>query len=273
MPKYHLICLILVTFFLQVSCCAQNKSKYNLDVEELSGGKPKGWAYALSGNNSDGYLVQLDSVIKQHGKYALSLASGGSKTPYGAINYKINNTFNGSKITLKGYVKTDSVKSGYAGLWMRIDGKSETVAFDNMSSRGIKGNTGWTEYTIELSYNQERATSIYFGVLLVGDGKVWLDNLSLMIDGKPVEDAKTYIRPLTIIEKDSVFNTHSKIDTVITTGKQTAYLTLLGQLWGFLKYHHPAVAQAKYMRPGLTCWVNPLHVLTAKHLVRYKVLN
>jgi hypothetical protein len=246
MPKYHLICLILVTFFLQVSCRAQNKSKYNLDVEEVSGGKPKGWVYALNGTNREGYFVQLDSVIKQHGKYALCLASGGSKTPYGAINYNINKTFDGSKITLKGYVKTDSVKSGYAGLWMRIDGKSQTVAFDNMSSRGIKGTTGWTEYTIELPYNRERATSIYFGVLLVGDGKVWLDNLSLMIDGKPVEDAKTYIRPLTIIEKDSVFNTHSKIDTINTAGKQTTYLTLLGQLWGFLKYHHPAVAQAKY---------------------------
>ena len=47
-----------------------------------------------------------------------------------------------------------------------------------MSSRGAKGTTDWTKYTIEFKIN-EKLTNINFGVLLPGNGKAWFDNLSM----------------------------------------------------------------------------------------------
>lgn len=44
----------------------------------------------------------------------------------------------------------------------------------------------------------------------------------------------------------NAFDKRSKIDTILISQQQVVNLTLLGQVWGFLKYHHPAVANGNY---------------------------
>lgn len=73
---------------------------------------------------------------------------------------------------------------------MRIDGNGKMLAFDNMQSRAIKGTTDWQRSSIELDYNQEEAKRIVVGGLIIGTGKLWIDNLQIKIDGK---DIKRYI--------------------------------------------------------------------------------
>jgi len=97
----------------------------------------------------------------------------------------------GKKIRYSGYIKTEGITRGFAGLWWRVDGPKGTLAFDNMQSRGVTGTTDWTKYTIELPVDAS-VTNINFGALLPGDGTAWFDNLAVEIDGVPYSVADTF---------------------------------------------------------------------------------
>ncbi len=42
------------------------------------------------------------------------------------------------------------------------------------------------------------------------------------------------------------YKNESKIDTIALSPQKVGYLTDLGMIWGFLKYHHPAIADGSY---------------------------
>lgn len=50
----------------------------------------------------------------------------------------------------------------------------------------------------------------------------------------------------TKIEDPHEFDKGSKIDAIVLTPEKVEDLTLLGQVWGFLKYYHPSITQGKY---------------------------
>jgi erythromycin esterase-like protein len=90
----------------------------------------------------------------------------------------------GKKVRYSGYIRTEGVTRGFAGLWWRVDGPSGTLAFDNMQSRGVTGSTDWTRFTIELPVDAS-VRNINFGALLPGDGTAWFDDLTIELDGQP----------------------------------------------------------------------------------------
>jgi erythromycin esterase-like protein len=94
----------------------------------------------------------------------------------------------GKKVRYSGYIKTEGVTRGYAGLWWRVDGPSGVLAFDNMQSRGVTGTTDWTKYTIELPVDAS-VKNINFGALMPGDGTAWFDGLTIELDGEAFTDA------------------------------------------------------------------------------------
>jgi len=60
---------------------------------------------------------------------------------------------------------------------MRVDSTSEdTLQFDNMSDRPITGTNHWNRYSIVLDV-PENSAIIAFGILLAGNGEVWLDGV------------------------------------------------------------------------------------------------
>jgi erythromycin esterase-like protein len=93
----------------------------------------------------------------------------------------------GKRVRYSGYIKTEGITRGFAGLWWRVDGPSGVLAFDNMQSRGVKGSADWTKYTIELPVDAS-AKNINFGALLPGDGTAWFDGLTIEIDGETFTD-------------------------------------------------------------------------------------
>jgi erythromycin esterase-like protein len=92
----------------------------------------------------------------------------------------------GKRVRFSGFIRTEDLSSGWAGLWWRVDGdeggEHKTLAFDNMARRGPRGTTEWTEYTVELDVSEE-AVNINFGVLMPGNGKAWFDGLRVELDG------------------------------------------------------------------------------------------
>jgi len=94
----------------------------------------------------------------------------------------------GKRIRYSGYIKTENISRGWAGLWWRVDGNSGVLAFDNMHDRGASGTTDWKRYEIDLPVAAD-AKNINFGVLHAGDGSAWFDSLAVELDGVPYQAA------------------------------------------------------------------------------------
>ena len=209
---------------------------FNLNFEQQDAKKSIGWSVFGDGNHS----VTFDSLNPYQGQISGCIATQTKTSNFKALAYTIPATFSGKKIKLTGYLKTENVDGGFAGLWLRID---PNIAFDNMRSKKIQGTNDWTQYEIELDY-EERASAIVFGGLLVGKGKIWIDDFNITIDGKTLDQAP--IKELSKPQMDKEFDKGSYIVfPKLTTGVITN-LTLLGRIWGFMKYHHPEIGAGNF---------------------------
>jgi len=91
----------------------------------------------------------------------------------------------GKRLRLTAWVKAADVRD-WAGVWMRVDGSgTKSLAFDNMENRPIKGTKAWTRCDIVLDV-AENATGIAFGILLSGEGKVWISDIGFQVVDKSV---------------------------------------------------------------------------------------
>lgn len=230
------ILFLFACFFAFSSAFAQVNFRGDMETIDATRQFPVGWTYPL--DMAKNYNFILDSAIKQDGRYSVTISNKAEAISYGSTGFNIPQTFKGQGIELRGYLKTENV-DGWAGFWLRVDG---TAAFDNMQQQNLHGTTGFTEYSIKLPYDNEHAVNIAGGALLVGKGKIWLDNVRLYIDGQPINQAitKQIVRPKA--ELDTAFSKNSGISDIKLTPRQLLNLTMLGQVWGFIKYHHSAVS-------------------------------
>lgn len=141
------------------------------------GSAPPGW-----GGTQDAAFV--DAEVHHGGTRAGRLEGVGALTN---IRKSIPINFAGETIELRGFLRTQDV-TGFAGLWLREDGDQTVLALDNMSTRRLTGSTGWTQYTVRLPYIPD-ARRLIFGAYLTGSGRIWADDLELLVDGKPVWEA------------------------------------------------------------------------------------
>ena len=90
---------------------------------------------------------------------------------FGALAQSIAATrYRGQKVRFSAAVRTEKV-TGWAGLWLRVDGANGVLVLDNMQDRSLRGSTEWTPAEIVLGVAQE-AVRLNFGVLLSGAGAV-----------------------------------------------------------------------------------------------------
>jgi len=232
--------LFALLFFTITLQCQKGNSKFNLDFEQVEQQEKLpddwfAWGYHQLGK---------DSTTVYSGNYSSKII-GDNGDSFGSVAYKIPSNYKGKTITLEGYMKTKNVVGGHAGLLMRLDGKGGTLQFDNMQEEAVNGTTGWKKYVISLPYDNQ-TENIYLAGILVGSGTAWFDNFELKVDGKGVQDLKEIEKKKTKGEQDIEFSSGSKIIFPELTDKKLEDLALLGRIWGFLKYHHPAVANGDY---------------------------
>jgi C-terminal processing protease CtpA/Prc len=89
------------------------------------------------------------------------------------------------------------------------------------------------------------AKRLVFGVLSSGTGTTWADDLQVLLDGKPIRDAPKIEPPKTRLDLDHEFDRGSGINLTDLTNTQIGNLATLSKIWGFLKYHHPAITSGK----------------------------
>ena len=251
-------CRLLLAFSLLVpplpGWCQVPATTLNLDMERLDHQThlPTGWQtntrMASPSSFSKSYQVAADSLTRHGGRYALRIQATGQpvgENEFGVASQRVPATFQGKTLKLTGFLKTDKVLNGYAGLWMRVDGPDGILAFDNMQKRPVKGTTDWQQYTISLPLGSE-AEAIYIGGLLPSDGTMWLDDLTLTVDDKPLAQAPPKSVAHYKAEQDTAFRHGSGLVIDNLSKQQIDNLAVLGRVWGFVKYYHPAVARGDY---------------------------
>jgi erythromycin esterase len=145
------------------------------------GGPPRGW---FAGG--DGYEATLVGDNPHGGEKCLRLTAVSTPRNFGVATngFPIADAA-GHTVTFSGWIRTEGVSDGYAGLWWRVDGPDrKLLAFDNMQDRPVTGDTEWTQYTITLPVAPE-AVNINFGCLLPATGTAWFDDLTVALDGVP----------------------------------------------------------------------------------------
>ncbi|MCP5100776.1 MAG: hypothetical protein GY943_34940 [Chloroflexi bacterium] len=152
-----------------------NGSFENIDADDV----PEGWV--LAGKRPQDYVAHPDDTVIFTGKSSALLASDVEEArEFGTLmqSLTLDESLRGLRVRLSAHIKTEDV-TNFAGLWMRVDGGYyHTLQFDNMQDRPIRGTTDWQRYEIVLDVPQEGET-IYLGVLLRGNGRVWIDNIQL----------------------------------------------------------------------------------------------
>lgn len=148
--------------------------------EDIMCAKPKIKGWILSGSHPDFYEMKTDKEIFHTGTQAGYLAST-DETVEGQFatmmqSFSAENWL-GKRMKMSCFLKTENVAK--CGAWCRVDNVSgDSIQFDNMESRSITGTTDWNYYSIVLDVPNDSA-SIHFGVLLIGQGKVWADGFGL----------------------------------------------------------------------------------------------
>jgi len=239
--RYLIWAFQLIIFFTVNTSCAQESTTsdakgYNLSFEKVELNQPIYWKTLGNAN----YLHYLDLEEVKHGKYSAVIESKENSVPkVKSWIFTLPKHLEGKEITLSGYIKTENIIDGHAGLMIRID---PNISFTIMENDGVKGTTDWQEYKVSLSLQPEKTTSITVGGLLVGTGKAWFDDFKVFVDGKDITLLEQKVYPASI---DNEFDNGSKINAIGLNPSKIENLFLLTKIWGFLKYHHPKIAKGE----------------------------
>jgi hypothetical protein len=153
------------------------------------GRMPTGW-YAVGAGTGD-YAVGTDLSRRDGGLgfgggtiRSLIAAPRGLATLQQSIRADL---YRGERVRLSGFVKRGAREEmgGTAALWMRVDGPAGSESSDYMQNRPISEGTDWARYAVVLDV-PPNAVGISLGVVLEGQGQVWLDDVALERVGRDV---------------------------------------------------------------------------------------
>ena len=195
-----------------------------LGFERVQNGRPAGWATVSAEH------VSSDGQVFHGGERSVRIErQPDSARDFSGVTLTLPVDFGGRRIQLSGFVRTEDV-TGFAAIWMRLDGGAGSLAFDSLQKLNVQGTTDWKEYAVTVPVHPD-GRILYFGFLLSGAGKAWADDLRLLVDGKPIAEAPKVERPTTILDTDHEFDGGSKITLTGLTPVQIDNLATLGKVW------------------------------------------
>lgn len=148
---------------------------------------PEGWLKA--GNKPKSYEMGIAIAQGQDGKNTATIRSIEKKIyGFGTLMQQCKpDKYLGKRVRMTAYVRSENV-TDWAGLWFRVDqaGSQQSLSFDNMQDRAIKGTTDWTKYEIVLDV-PNNASMLAYGALISGEGQIWFDQLKFEIVDESVK--------------------------------------------------------------------------------------
>ena len=187
---------------------------------------PAGWY-------GDSSAIFTDNQVAHSGAYSARIQrSASSANEFSTLTQSIPIDFGGNTIQWCGYLKTSNV-TGYVALWLRQDDiAGNSVAFATLQGQNVGGTFDWQQFCVSEPVNGQGQTLI-FGYFLDGPGATWVDDLTLLVDGVPVAQAPARA----VLSSGIALTSLSDV--------QISNVAILGKVWGFLKYNHPAVTSGQ----------------------------
>jgi hypothetical protein len=158
---------------------------FSIGAIAADGRLPEGWIKA--GSDPADYDMGVDTAVRHSGK-ASGFIRAKADDPKGFATLMQTfraDEYRGKRLRLSGHVRADKIDK-WAGLWMRIDGQNKRLGFDNMQDRAIKGTSDWKKYDLVLDV-PTASVNIAFGILLVGKGQTWVDDLQFEVVGNDIK--------------------------------------------------------------------------------------
>lgn len=147
---------------------------------------PEPWLKNGQSPARDECVAGVDPELEQGGTPNLTLKCDSTLEGFVGIMQSFSaENYLDKRLRFSALVKSEGIE-GWGGLWMRVDdvGRSSS-AFDNMQDRPIKGTTDWAPYSVVLDVSQD-AEGIFFGTLMIGNGQLWITNVSVEAVGEDV---------------------------------------------------------------------------------------
>ncbi|MYK47232.1 MAG: hypothetical protein F4029_13500 [Gammaproteobacteria bacterium] len=168
----------------------------NLDFEDGSLGQvPTGW-FAPPINERNGYTIELSDEGAKSGRHVVLMSKVGAAASeadamrgggLGNVMQVADATpYRGKRVRFSGWVRTEmlplGLQAGRAQAWFRVDRPGGHMGFfDNMQDRPIRARD-WQRFEI-IGDIAPDAETINFGLMLIGNGKAWLDGVAIDIAG------------------------------------------------------------------------------------------
>jgi pimeloyl-ACP methyl ester carboxylesterase len=167
-----------------------NSDTLNFGFEKLNAtNELPNWWHLMSPNKKQ-YLVKTDSDVKHSGTYSLYIASADTaqKPKFAGLGYSLPGKYAGKEITVKAWMRTADMNGALALMLGLYDVDGNTLGFENLEGKKIKGTSDWKQYSVTLPM-PVNTQFIHIGPILIGQGKLWVDDVEVLIDGKPVAQA------------------------------------------------------------------------------------
>ncbi|NUP53528.1 MAG: hypothetical protein HOW97_40335 [Catenulispora sp.] len=160
----------------------------------MAGSTPAAYEFGLAADPNPAGLPVARLRARAQAEDRLDAAS------FGTMMQRVSaHSYRGTRLRLAGLIRTFAVD--WAALWLRVDGPSGMLAFDNMRHRAPQGTTDWAEAEIVLDV-PEQATTVNFGLVLAGPGAAEVTGLGLAI----VDETVSLTGPGAVVIPDSPQN-------------------------------------------------------------------
>jgi erythromycin esterase-like protein len=124
------------------------------------------------------FLPELDARWKK-----VAAAQRTNRSTFGCASVLLPiERLRGKKVRFEGFIRTEGVAVGWAGLWARVNAGGAIRFFDNMAERGATDTTPWRRYAVEFTVAAD-ATAVQVGTVFSGAGRAWFDCLQVAVDG------------------------------------------------------------------------------------------
>ena len=179
---------ILILFLCSLlNASAVGKIPANLDFEQGQVGEvPQGW-FVPQSVLASGYRVSLvtESPVSGNRCARIWYAGDSQSEGFGNLMQSFNAIpYRGKRIRFRAAVRAEVARQlGRGQLWLRVDRTGQkTGLFDNMGDRPIVSDK-WFYYEIVGDVERD-AEGINIGCMLIGKGKVWIDDVSFEVLGE-----------------------------------------------------------------------------------------
>lgn len=145
----------------------------------------------VSHQQKRGYKIVTDTTEKHSGKRSLLIEKTDVQGPsaMGQSLGVIPARYEGREMEIRAFMKFESV-SEFVSLGVAVDDADyDRIKFAQLDSKKLKGTTDWKEYRVKIPLPKEgRYIRIWPG--LAGTGKLWVDDIRILIDGKDISQAR-----------------------------------------------------------------------------------